>query len=130
MLGTKLMIKGVARLLADLEELTPGLTAEAVTIQKQIAVETAAAIRAAYPSDTGRLRASVQVNRLDSTSPARVFSTITVTAPYAEYVEFGTAHMTPTPAFVPNMRIGRERFAAAMIAHVKARGLLVGGDVR
>jgi len=130
MLGTKLMIAGVERLLAELEALTPGLTAEAVTLQKSIAVETAAAIRAAYPSASGRLRASVQVSRLDSNSPARIFSTITVTAPYANYVEFGTAHTTPTPAFVPNMRIGRERFAAAMIARVKARGLVVGGDLR
>jgi HK97 gp10 family phage protein len=130
MLATKLTIAGVERLLAELEHLAPGLTAEAVTLQKAIAVETAAAIRAAYPSDTGRLRASVQVSRLSSTSPARVFSTLTVTAPYAEYVEFGTATRTATPAFVPQMRIGRERFAEAVIARVKARGLVVGGDLR
>ena len=130
MLATKLTIAGVERLLAELEALTPGLTADAVRIQQAIAVETAAAIRAAYPSDTGRLRDSVRVSRLSSTSPARVFSTITVTAPYAEYVEFGTAHTAPNPAFVPNMRIGRERFAEAMIARVKAQGLVVGGDLR
>ena len=59
-----------------------------------------------------------------------MFTQIVVTAPYAHFVEFGTATTTPTPAFVPQSRIGRERFTAAVISRVKARGLVVGGNLR
>jgi HK97 gp10 family phage protein len=127
---TTLTLRGFDELQAELERLTPELTREAIALQQSIANETAAAVRAAYPSATGALRASVQVERLSSTSPARTFTQITVTAPYAEHVEFGTAHTTPTPAFVPQTRIGRERFTDAVIARVRAAGLVVGGDLR
>jgi hypothetical protein len=129
-MSSKLILGGVDELLAELDRLAPELTREAIALQQTIANDTAAAIRAAYPSVTGTLRGSVQVDRLSSTSPARVFSRVTVTAPYAEHVEFGTATTTPTPAFVPLTRIGREQFAQAVIDRVKARGLVVGGDLR
>ena len=129
-MSAKLTLGGVDELLAELARLAPDLTTEAVALQQTIAHQTAAAIRAAYPSVTGTLRGSVQVDRLSSTSPARVFTSVTVTAPYAHFVEFGTATTTPTPAFVPLTRIGREQFTQAVIARVKARGLVVGGDLR
>jgi HK97 gp10 family phage protein len=129
-MGAKLILSGVDELLAEISRLSPDLTTEAIGLQQSIANETAAAIRAAYPSATGALRASVQVERLSSSSPARVFTQVTVTSPYAEYVEFGTATTTPTPAFVPLTRIGRERFTQTVIDRVKAKGLVVGGDLR
>ena len=129
-MASKLTLGGVDELLAELGRLAPALTTEAIGLQQAIATETAAAIRAAYPSVTGTLRASVQVARLNSTSPARVFTEVTVTAPYAHFVEFGTATTTPTPAFVPLTRIGRDHFAQAVINRVKAHGLVVGGDLR
>ena len=129
-MASTLNLGGVEELLRELEALAPGLTSEASTLQSSIASETVAAIRAAYPSVTGALRASVQAERLSSTSSARVFTQVTVSSPYVEYVEFGTAHTTPTPTFVPLTLIGREQFAKAVIDRVKARGLDVGGDLR
>ena len=129
-MATKMILGGIDELLAEFARLAPDLTTEAIGLQQSIANETVAAIRAAYPSVTGTLRNSVHVERLSSTSPARVYTQVTVDAPYAHFVEFGTVTTTPTPAFVPQMRIGRERFTAAVIARVKARGLVVGGDLR
>jgi hypothetical protein len=129
-MASKLILGGVDELLNEITRLAPDLTQEAIGLQQSIANETVAAIRAAYPSVTGTLRNSVQVERLSSTSPARVFTQVTVTAPYAHFVEFGTATTTPTPAFVPQTRIGRERFTDAVIQRVKNRGLVVGGDLR
>ena len=129
-MATKMILGGVDELLAEITRLAPDLTQEAIGLQQSIANETVAAIRTAYPAATGALRASVQVERLSSTSPARVFTQVTVTSPYVEYVEFGTATTTATPAFVPLTRIGRERFTDAVIQRVKNRGLVVGGDLR
>jgi len=129
-MAAALRLTGVDELLAELQLLAPDLAAEVGPLQQSIANETAAAIRAAYPSVTGTLRNSVRVARESSTSPARVFTRIEVTAPYAHFVEFGTVTTTATPAFVPLTRIGRERFTDAVIARVRARGLVVGGDLR
>ena len=127
-MGAKLILRGVDELLTDLTRLAPDLTREAVGLQQATTSEAAAAIRNAYPSVTGRLRNSVQVARLSSSSPARVFTEVTVTAPYAHFVEFGTARTAPTPAFVPITRRAREQFARTVIARVKAHGLVVGGE--
>lgn len=129
MLATKLTIAGLERFLAELEALAPDFTAAAGAIQRDIATETADAIRAGYPSDTGALRASVQTSRRSPTAPARVFTMVTVTAPYVEFVEFGTARTAPHPVFVPLMRLGRERVAREIIQLVEARGLTVRGLV-
>ena len=128
-MSTRMTLRGVDELLTDLTRLAPDLTSEASTLQQTMAADTAAAIRAAYPSETGRLRASVHVERLQSTSGARVYTEVTVDAPYAHFVEFGTARTAPNPAFVPLTRQGRERFAQAVIDRVQARGLVVGGKL-
>lgn len=129
-MASALILGGVDDLLAELARLAPDLTAEAGELQQAMATETAAAIRAAYPAITGALRASVQAERLTSTSPARVYTEVTVGAPYAHFVEFGTADRAPNPAFVPLTRLGRERFAKAVVDRVKARGLEVTGELR
>jgi len=126
-MSAKLSIRGVDALLADLADLAPDLTREAAARQQARALDAAAAIRAAYPSVTGRLRNSVQVARLSSQSKARVFTEVTVSAPYAHFVEFGTARTAPNPAFVPITRRAREAFAEEMIDRVEARGLVVRG---
>ena len=123
----KLIIRGVDTLLADLARLAPDLTREAGHLQHASATAAAADVRAAYPAVTGRLRQSVQVARLTSQSPARVYTEVTVTAPYAHFVEFGTARTAPNPAFVPITRRAREDFVDRIIARVEGRGLVVGG---
>lgn len=129
-MSATLTLGGVDELLAELARLAPDLTTEAGQLQQTIATETAASIRAAYPAVTGALRNSVQVERLTSSSSARVYTEVTVNAPYAHFVEFGTADREPNPAFVPLTRLGRERFAAAVVDRVKAHGLVVGGELR
>jgi hypothetical protein len=126
-MSAKLTLRGVDDLLAELARLAPDLTREASTLQHTIAEDTVTAIRAAYPSVTGRLRNSVRAERLSSGSRSRVFTEVTVAAPYAHFVEFGTATTRPRAAFVPLTRQGRERFAAAVIDRVEARGLVVKG---
>jgi len=128
-MATTMKLGGVEELLAELAALAPDLTTEAIALQQTVTAETADALRAAYPSVTGNLRASVQVARESSTSSARVFSRVTVTAPYAHFYEFGTVHTSPSPTFVPITRHGREQFAQSVIARVKAHGLTVGGAV-
>jgi HK97 gp10 family phage protein len=129
-MATELKLTGVDELLAELARLAPDLTAEASTLERTIAEQTAEQLRAALPVVTGRLRASVQVQRESSTSPARVFTRIAVTAPYAEHVEYGTHRTPPRPVFVPITRRGREAFAKAVSAAVKATGLKVTGELR
>ena len=126
---TELKLAGVDELLEDLLRLAPDLAAEAATLERTIGEQTAAAIRAGYPIVTGQLRRSVQVQRGTSSSPARVFTEISVTAPYAEAVEFGTSRTVPRPNFVPASRRGREAFVRAVIARVRAEGLKVAGGL-
>jgi hypothetical protein len=127
-MASQLRLTGVDEFLAELARLAPDLAAEAASLQGSLAGETAAELRAAYPSLTGQLRASVTVEREGSASPARVFTRLSVTAPYIEYYEFGTARTEPHPTFGPIVRRGREAFLRAVIARVKRRGLLVGGE--
>jgi len=129
-MATELKLTGVDELLDELRRLTPDLTADAVTLERTIAEQTAEQLRAALPVVTGRLRASVQVQRESSVSPARVFTRIAITAPYAEHVEYGTSRVPPRPVFVPITRRGREAFAKAVSAAVKATGLHVTGELR
>ena len=124
---TILTLGGVDELLQELTRLPTDLAADARAQQAAMTEQAAAAIRAAYPVDTGALRASVHVVTDGSTSPARVFAAVVVDAPYAELVEFGTARTAPVPAFVPATRRGREQFVAAMVARVRAAGLQVDG---
>ena len=126
-MATTLTLGGVDEFLAELARLAPDLAADAGPIERAIATETADQIRAAFPSVTGALRASVQVNPESSASPHRVFTEIAVTAPYAHFVEFGTADRAPAAVFVPLTRRGKERFVKAMIDQVRARGMVVGG---
>jgi len=128
-MATTLKLTGVTELLEDLARLAPGLTAEAATLERTIGEQTAEALRAALPVVTGRLRASVQVSRESSVSPARVFTAIAVTAPYAQHVEFGTSRVPPRPVFVPISRRGRETFVKAVLDRVRQTGLKVTGSV-
>lgn len=127
-MAAHLDLGGIDELLAELGTLAPDLAAEAGPLELQIAEQTAEAVRAAYPVVSGGLRGSVQVMRGDSTSPARVFAQVVVTAPYAEFYEFGTSRTPPAPTFVPITRRGRETFVSAVVARVKAKGLTVTGN--
>jgi len=126
-MATVMHLTGVDELLAELDRLAPDLAAEAGPLQQAIATETADTLRAAYPVVTGTLRGSVHVARESSTSPVRVFTEVAVTAPYAEFFEFGTARTAPTPTFVPITNHGREQFLTAVIERVRAHGLTVEG---
>jgi len=127
-MATVLKLGGVEGLLAELARLAPDLAAETVPLQTAIANQTADDLRAAYPVVTGALRSSVEVQREPSISPARVFTRVTVTSPYAGFFEFGTVRTAPQPTFRPAVRRGREEFLRAVIARVKSRGLLVTGE--
>ena len=126
-MATELTLTGVDELLAALARLAPDLAAEAAARQTAIAAEAVEAIRAALPSVTGTLRASVQAQREPSTSPVRVFTRLAVTAPYAHFVEFGTARTPPRPVFAPAQRRAREAFVKDVIATIRAQGLTVTG---
>jgi hypothetical protein len=129
-MASALKLGGVDAFLAELTRLAPELASEAASLQAAIAEQAATTLRAAYPSVTGGLRASVEVQREGSASPARVFTRLVVTAPYAGFVEFGTSRTAPRPSFVPISRRSREDFVRAVIARVKARGLGVTGEAR
>jgi len=120
---------GLEAFLDELGRLGPDLADEAAIEQRAIAEATADTLRAAYPVVTGRLRASVQVEYPGSASPARRFAQLVVGAPYAEFVEFGTARTRPSPAFVPISRRGREAFVKAVVARVRDRGFHVTGEI-
>lgn len=126
-MASALRLTGVDELLAELERLAPDFVAETRPLQESTAEETADALRAAYPVRTGQLRASVQVQRESSQSPARLFTRVAVTAPYAEFYEFGTSRTAPNPTFTPITNRGRRNFLEAVIARVRARGLQVSG---
>ena len=126
-MATTLRIDGLDAFLDELARLAPDLAADAAALQADQAERTAAEIRAGYPVVTGRLRASVVVQRR-TTEANRVATEVAVTAPYARMVEFGTARTVPAAVFVPAMRRGRDAFVAALVARVRAWGLLVTGD--
>lgn len=126
-MASLLKLTGIDELLAELARLAPDLAAEAAPLQLSTAEATADELRAAYPVVTGRLRASVQVEREGSISPARVFTRIAVTAPYAEFFEFGTSRLPPRPTFIPVTNDGRRAFRDAVVARVESRGLTVTG---
>lgn len=128
-MANQLVLGGVEELLAELQRLSPDLTTEAIALQSTIAQETADELRAALPVASGELRNSVRVQRESSNSPARVFTEVSVNAPYAHFVEFGTADTAPQPAFVPITRRGRETFVKAVVERVRAHGLEIGGIV-
>jgi hypothetical protein len=128
-MATKMQFGGFDEFLADLARLAPDFAAETARLEATIAEQTAEQLRAAYHVVTGRLQASVVVQRESSTSPARVFTRVAVTAPYANYYEFGTARTAPHPTFVPIVNRGRERFLKAVAALVRGEGLKVTGDV-
>lgn len=127
-MANEVRITGLDELLADLARLAPDLAAEARPLQARAAEATASELRAAYPSVTGELRNSVQVDAESSASEARVFSRLSVTSRHAAFYEFGTAHTAPHPTFTPIARRGRAAFLADVIDRVKARGLVVSGD--
>ena len=126
-MANQLILGGVDELLAELARLAPDLTAETILLQQQITQDTADELRAALPVASGELRASVRVQRESSNSPARVFTEVSVNAPYAHFVEFGTHDTAPQPAFVPVTRRGRETFVKAVVGKVRDRGLVIGG---
>ena len=125
-----LRLDGVDALLSELARLAPDLLAETRPLQAAITDRTADEVRANLPVDTGALRASVQVVTPGGAGPARLARRVVVGAEYAEFVEFGTPLMPARPVFVSAVRRGRQAFAAAVIARVRARGLVVGGDTR
>lgn len=127
-MATTLRLGGVDDLLAALARLAPDLAAEAGPLALAFAEQTADSIRAAYPVVTGRLRDSVQVADARGRGPARVFTQISVGAPYAGFVEFGTSSIGPHPVFVPMARRGRAAFVRAVIDQVRDRGLTVTGE--
>jgi len=127
-MATELKLTGVDELLTDLARLAPDLAAAARTQQQAAAADAVEAIRAALPFVTGTLRASVQAQKEPSQSPVRVFTRISVTAPYAHFVEFGTARTVPHPVFAPAQRRAREAFVKEVIANIRAQGLTVSGE--
>lgn len=127
-MASSIQLSGVDDFLAELARLAPDLADEATTLEDSHAQETARELRAAYPAVTGRLRASVQVQRVGTNSPARVATQLQVTAPYAEFFEFGTSRTAPHPTFVPIQTRGRAAFVASVVDRVKARGLQIHGE--
>ena len=123
-----LTLTGFDALLQALERLAPDLTDAAGALESAIAAEAVQALRARVPLHTGRLRNSIQATRT-TTSGARVRTAIVMGAPYAHFVEFGTARTPARPAFVPITRRARERFVTAVVDRVRNEGLTVTGDV-
>ena len=121
-----LTLTGVDDLLKALDRLAPDLTAAAGALETAMADDAVSALRASVPVKTGRLRNSIHVQR-GASSGTRVSTQIVVGAPYAHFVEFGTARTPPRPAFVPIVRRARERFVQAVIDRVEDAGLEVKG---
>ena len=119
-------LTGFDELLQALERLAPGLTTAAAGLEATIADDAVQTLRASVPVDTGRLRNSIQAQR-STTAGATVRTAIVMGAPYAHFVEFGTARTPPRPTFVPIMRRAREQFVRAVVARVKDEGLEVTG---
>ena len=127
-MSAELKLTGVDELIAELKAFVPDVVGDTRPLELRMAQETADTLRAAYPSVTGALRASVTVEPAPSTSPARVFTGLRVGVDYAEFYEFGTAHQGATPTFVPITRRGREAFVKATVGLVERSGLEVKGD--
>jgi len=126
-MSIRLKLDGVTELQRELATLTPDLAEAAAAQQRTIGEQAAENIRARLPVVTGRLRASVIVQREPGRTPGRVFTRIAVTAPYAEHVEFGTSRVAPRPVFAPGTRRAKDAFAKAVIEEVRATGLKVTG---
>lgn len=126
-MATTFRLAGLEEYVAALRDLAPGLANDVRGDQQAEAQSAAQALRAAYPSRTGQLRASVQVRTLGTNSPAKVATEVTVTAPYVRFVEFGTRNTRPQPTFGPTMRRSREAFLQDMKSAVRARGLKTEG---
>jgi len=127
-MSIRLQLDGVTEWQRELATLTPDLAEGAAAQQRTIAEQAAEEIRGRLPVVTGRLRASVIVQREPGRTPGRVFTRIAVTAPYAEHVEFGTSRVAPRPVFVPVTRRARDTFVKAVIDEVRQTGLKVTGQ--
>ena len=126
-MATELRLGGVDEFLAELARLAPELATEARALQADNAEQAASNLRAAYHVVSGELRQSVEVARESSTSPARVFTRISVTSRHAGFYEFGTHRSAPHPTFTPIVRRAREAFRDEVINRVESRGLEVSG---
>lgn len=127
-MASELRLGGVKELIAELETLVPDFVTATTPLGRAHAEQTADALRAAYPSITGQLRASVAVDTAAGKRPGRTFARVVARAPYAEWFEFGTAHAAPSPTFVPTTRRGRATFVGAVVAFVRGQGFQVTGE--
>jgi hypothetical protein len=76
-------------------------------------VHQASAPGEAPANDTGQLQASIQSNRID-----RARYEVTTPLKKAGYLEYGTRHMAPRPAWVPAIEKARPEFEAAIAREI------------
>ena len=101
-MSIRLQLDGVTEWQRELATLTPDLTADAAAQQRTIAEQAAEEIRGRLPVVTGRLRASVIVQREPGRTPGRVFTPVT--------------------------RRARDAFVKAVVDEVRQTGLKVTGQ--
>jgi HK97 gp10 family phage protein len=80
-------------------------------ILSQIAQETAIVAKQLAPVDTGRLRESIAVMQ-----EGDLKFTVVAGAPYAAYVEFGTANQSPQPYLTPAIELTRQHLLRELAA--------------
>lgn len=97
---------GLSELRRDLQTLAADMAHEAQPRVTAAAEQAAAHMRARAPYDTGRLRASIVVQP-ETRGPNAASTRLTVRAPYAVYLEYGTRYMRPRSLFIPILNASR-----------------------
>ena len=126
-MGNKLQLRGFSELRDELAALPASSTRKADPILSGHANRAALAIKGAYPSVTGALRAGVHV--VHDTGAALVARyRLRSTAVHAHLFEFGTSTTRPRATFLPIAEREQRAGVVAVAAMIEAEGLTVTGE--
>jgi len=137
--NNRLVLEGLAEFRAALRALPAELVVEAGPIVEGAANGAAAAIVAAYPERTGRLRKGVSVKRVSEGGLYGVGAVVVNRAPHAALFDSGTqtrqtaiganrGRMPPGNVFVPRIIQARRQMYARLKDLLARQGFVVSGD--
>lgn len=125
---SRLELRGVDELIAELERLPTHVRDGARAILETAASRTRDRVTAAYRNITGRLIGGVKVVSAQTARRFAVKTRVESQTYYARFYEFGTARQPSRPTFVPIAQREQTDAMQKVVELVRATGLEVTGD--